>query len=75
MGRFPQIRTAGAPSRGSRRRTRHAIIGDLICGGKAQTDSKPGKRAVERPWKRKFLGFSFLSNRQTNVRIAPKTRS
>ena len=31
------------------------------------------KSAVDRPWKRKFLGFSFLSNRQASIRLAPKT--
>lgn len=31
------------------------------------------KSAVDRPWKRKFLGFSFLPNRQATVRLAPKT--
>lgn len=31
------------------------------------------KSAVDRPWKRKFLGFSFLSNKQATIRLAPKT--
>lgn len=31
------------------------------------------KSAVDRPWKRKFLGFSFLSNQQATIRLAPKT--
>jgi group II intron reverse transcriptase/maturase len=31
------------------------------------------KSAVDRPWNRKFLGFSFLSNKEATVRIAPKT--
>ena len=31
------------------------------------------KSAVDRPWKRKFLGFSFLPNRQGTLRLAPKT--
>ena len=30
------------------------------------------KSAVARPWKRKFLGFSFTSNRKPKRRIAPK---
>lgn len=33
------------------------------------------KSAVERPWKRKFLGFSFLSNQQATIRLAPQTIS
>ena len=31
------------------------------------------KSAVDRPWKRKFLGFSFLTNREATIRLAPKT--
>lgn len=30
------------------------------------------KSAVDRPWNRKFLGFSFLSNKVATIRIAPK---
>jgi len=30
------------------------------------------KRAVARPWERKFLGFSFTANREPKRRIAPK---
>jgi RNA-directed DNA polymerase len=30
------------------------------------------KSAVSRPWERKFLGFSFTSNREPKRRIAPK---
>ena len=32
------------------------------------------KSAVDRPWKRKFLGFSFTHERKTRTRIAPKAR-
>ena len=31
------------------------------------------KSAVDRPWKLKFLGFSFYRNRGTHIRLAPKT--
>jgi len=31
------------------------------------------KSAVDRPWKRKFLGISFLSDKRRRVRIAPKS--
>lgn len=31
------------------------------------------KSAVARPWKRKFLGFSFLSNKGATIRLATKT--
>lgn len=30
------------------------------------------KSAVERPWRRKFLGFSFSFNKQPKIRIAPQ---
>ncbi|KAF0195016.1 MAG: reverse transcriptase (RNA-dependent DNA polymerase) [Bacillota bacterium] len=33
------------------------------------------KSAVDRPWKRKFLGFSFTPERKTRTRIAPKARA
>ena len=31
------------------------------------------KSAVDRPWKRKFLGFSFTFHYETRIRIAPET--
>jgi group II intron reverse transcriptase/maturase len=31
------------------------------------------KSAVDRPWKRKFLGFSFTHNREPRIRLAPET--
>lgn len=31
------------------------------------------KSAVDRPWKRKFLGFSFTCNKEPRIRLAPKT--
>lgn len=31
------------------------------------------KSAVDRPWKRKFLGFSFTKEKETRIRLAPKT--
>lgn len=31
------------------------------------------KSAVDRPWHRKFLGFSFLPNKGATIRLAPKT--
>ncbi len=43
--------------------------------GKLKLKVNRGKSAVDRPWNRKFLGFSFLSNKQATVRLAPKTIS
>jgi RNA-directed DNA polymerase len=31
------------------------------------------KSAVDRPWKRKFLGFSFYIGKQVGIKLAPKT--
>lgn len=31
------------------------------------------KSAVDRPWKRKFLGFTFLPGKEARIRLAPKT--
>jgi hypothetical protein len=31
------------------------------------------KSAVDRPWKRKFLGFFFTNTKDTQIRIAPKS--
>ncbi len=31
------------------------------------------KSAVDRPWKRKFLGFSFLTGKAARIRVAPKS--
>ena len=33
----------------------------------------PKKSAVDRPWKRKFLGFSLTSQKATRVRVAPQS--
>ncbi|WP_334073196.1 group II intron reverse transcriptase/maturase [Paenibacillus sp. A14] len=43
--------------------------------GKLKLKVNRDKSAVDRPWNRKFLGFSFLSNKQATVRLAPKTIS
>jgi RNA-directed DNA polymerase len=41
--------------------------------GKLKLRVNREKSAVDRPWRRKFLGFSFLPNRQATIRLAPKT--
>lgn len=43
--------------------------------GKLKLKVNRDKSAVDRPWKRKFLGFSFLSHKQATIRLAPKTIS
>lgn len=43
--------------------------------GKLKLKVNRDKSAVDRPWNRKFLGFSFLSNRQATIRLSSKTIS
>jgi RNA-directed DNA polymerase len=38
--------------------------------GKLKLKVNPNKSAVDRPWKRKFLGFSFTFHKEPKVRIA-----
>ncbi len=41
--------------------------------GKLKLKVNREKSAVDRPWKRKFLGFSFSSNLKPKVRISPQS--
>jgi group II intron reverse transcriptase/maturase len=41
--------------------------------GKLKLKVNRDKSTVDRPWNRKFLGFSFLSNKEATIRLAPKT--
>lgn len=43
--------------------------------GKLKLKVNREKSTVDRPWRRKLLGFSFLSNKQATIRLAPKTIS
>ncbi|NHW39019.1 group II intron reverse transcriptase/maturase [Paenibacillus aceris] len=43
--------------------------------GKLKLKVNREKSAVDRPWNRKFLGFSFLPRKQATIRLAPKTIS
>ena len=43
-----------------------------IVEGKLRLKVNRDKSAVDRPWNRKFLGFSFLRNKDATIRIAPK---
>lgn len=43
--------------------------------GKLKLKVNRDKSAVARPWNRKLLGFSFLSNKQATIRLAPTTIS
>jgi len=51
------------------------IMGSVIrfVEGKLKLKVNRDKSAVDRPWSRKFLGFSFLANKEATIRIAPKT--
>jgi len=44
-----------------------------LVEGKLKLKVNREKSAVDRPWRRKFLGFSFLPNREATIRLAPKT--
>jgi RNA-directed DNA polymerase len=43
--------------------------------GKLKLKVNREKSAVDRPWNRKFLGFSFLRDKKATIRLAPKTVS
>lgn len=43
--------------------------------GKLKLKVNREKSAVDRPWKRKFLGFSFLSDKKATICLAPQTLS
>ena len=44
--------------------------GQRFIEGKLRLKVNEAKSAVDRPWNRKFLGFSFTNHRETKVRIA-----
>ncbi|MFT9600948.1 group II intron reverse transcriptase/maturase [Mesobacillus sp.] len=48
------------------------VMGSITCfiEQKLKLKVNRGKSAVDRPWKRKFLGFSFTVNKKPKVRIA-----
>lgn len=59
---------------GSRRagiRVMNSVIS--FVEGKLKLKVNREKSAVDRPWNRKFLGFSFLVNKEATVRLALKT--
>jgi RNA-directed DNA polymerase len=43
--------------------------------GKLKLKVNREKSAIDRPWNRKFLGFSFLKDKKATVRLAPQTIS
>jgi group II intron reverse transcriptase/maturase len=43
--------------------------------GKLKLKVNREKSAVDRPWNRKFLGFSFLRDKKATIRLAPQTIS
>ncbi|MFC5653877.1 group II intron reverse transcriptase/maturase, partial [Paenibacillus solisilvae] len=43
--------------------------------GKLKLNVNRAKSAVDRPWNRKFLGFSFLRDKKATIRLAPQTIS
>ncbi|WP_200806943.1 hypothetical protein [Carboxydocella sp. ULO1] len=55
-------------SRGTRDGISHRYV-----EGKLKLKGNREKSAVDQLWKRKFLGLSFLSNRQATIQLLPKT--
>ena len=43
--------------------------------GELKLKVNDSKSAVDRPWRREFLGFTFTHERKTRTRIAPKART
>jgi RNA-directed DNA polymerase len=43
-----------------------------FLGDKLKLRVNPKKSAVDRPWRRKFLGFSMTAHRECRVRVAPQ---
>lgn len=58
------------------RRAGERVIDSVIrfVEGKLRLKVNRDKSAVDRPWNRKFLGFSFLPNKEATIRIASKTQ-
>jgi RNA-directed DNA polymerase len=57
------------------RRAGERVMQSLTCflRAKLKLTVNPKKSAVDRPWKRKFLGFSMTVHRECRVRVAPQT--
>lgn len=51
------------------------VMESVICfvEGRLKLKVNREKSAVARPWKRKFLGFSYLVQKGATIRLAPKT--
>ncbi|MDG0790717.1 group II intron reverse transcriptase/maturase [Cohnella ginsengisoli] len=59
------------------KRAGERVMGSVVrfVEGKLRLKVNREKSAVARPRERKFLGFSFMNNRQATIRLAPKTIS
>ena len=57
------------------RRSGERVFGSVtkFVEGRLKLKVNREKSAVDRPWRRKFLGFSFSVEKETRVRVAPKT--
>lgn len=58
-------------SRRSGERVMASVRGFLT--GRLKLKVNEAKSAVDRPWKRKYLGFSFTAHKEPRIRIAPKS--
>lgn len=73
--RFPQAtyRNIFVGSKRAGQRVMESVI--YFVEEKLKLKVNRDKSAVDRPWNRKIPGFSFLSNKQATIRLAPKTIS
>jgi RNA-directed DNA polymerase len=73
--RFPRAthRNIFVASKRAGKRVMESVI--RFVEGKLKLKVNRDKSAVDRPWNRNFLGFSFRANRQATIRLAPKTLS
>jgi RNA-directed DNA polymerase len=56
-------------------RSGERVMASISCYLEKQLKLKVnrGKSAVDRPWKRKFLGYSLTAHRQARLRVAPES--
>jgi RNA-directed DNA polymerase len=70
---FSTLRSIFVASKRAGERVMESVI--RFVEGKLKLKVNRDESAVDRPWNRKFLGFSFVSNKQATIRLAPKTIS
>ncbi len=56
-------------------RTAHRVMDNLttFIENKLKLKINKGKSAIDRPWKRSFLGYSFTAHKDSKLRVAPES--